>query len=215
MIGHEEHEELIRPAAYSGMRGFSRYSQWDDVLQSVYLWWYGDGQQYAAQYTEAGEEGKLSKAIERVARRYCEGEKAAAVGYSVDDVHTYTRREVRYLLPLALDPDGGILSGVPVDGSPPSKGDPAEGGNLAASLADIRSALGELGGSDRSFAVDYVTLGEGDVVSLYDILPASAEQRFGRILTKIVSRLGGGPTRRRAMTNATAMAVTGNNYEGQ
>ncbi len=221
MIEPVEHNDLIYGAINRGMRGYVHTDR-ADIVQEVYAWWLGSGASSVSayigpdsQYDESHGRNKLAIAIERFARNMCEREKAAAVGYNPEDTYRYTPNEVKRLLPLALDSTALTIPGQSFD-SAPVHGDPAEGGNLLASVVDVRRALNGLDSLDRLFLQAFVESDTGHVAELFGLEEPSVLQRHSRLVARLVRMLGGQQPvyRRKSVSNAAAIAGARAIYEG-
>jgi hypothetical protein len=177
----------------------------DDVTQEVWMWWLTKGDKYVQAYKAdlARAEGEsnreavrqvkalMGRSVNNAAVRYCEKERKATLGYDWRDDYTYTRPEVARLLPLALDPSTipGLSGGGLHDG-PSAKSDPAYGGGMLASIADVRSAFGKLSPSDQDYVKLVVQLDtQWDIIASHLGLQAnSAYAKYMRILDRMVTR---------------------------
>jgi hypothetical protein len=135
----DEHLALVEATVNDVHRRWREFVDKDDLMQEAYVWWYGPGQPYLAEYLEDLAKTRLRRSIWRHVAAYADREKRAVAPVNPDH-QTYRAREVAALLPIALDPDALPLVGVH-DGGPAAKGNLAEGGNVLASLLDVRIAL--------------------------------------------------------------------------
>lgn len=184
MIDHLDLVERVVGGVHVKYRG---WVEWDDLVSEAAVWWYGRGQKHLAEYLEdQPHQTRLRRSIWRHLSVYAEREKAARSGYRPEDQYRYSAGEIVTLLPLALDPAGLPQPGHNERGPKPT-GNQAEGGNLAASLADIRRALEHLPTHDRHF-LDLVEDRHHDwesVASTTQVLPDSARRRYTRIAERL------------------------------
>lgn len=77
----------------------------DDAQQEIFLWLYGKGTAKVERWlaNEPQQTTRIYRSMIDQAVRYAEGEKAARVGYKVDDVYWYTPSSIEGLMPLVLD----------------------------------------------------------------------------------------------------------------
>lgn len=168
----------------------------DDLAQEVWLSLLTDAGPAMYDYIQRGELGRATKAIYNAAVKWCEHDKKRRMreqGMNWRDQYNYNRPEVARLLPLALDP--GAVPGLSGDGlhdAPSAKSDPAYGGGMLASLADIRVAFAALSESDQQFLIICVSLNsEWDRIGpLTGQQANSAYAKYMRVLDKMVKRLG-------------------------
>lgn len=167
-----------------------KYGEWvdeDDLMQEAALWWYGPGQPYLHEYlTNDPKFVRIRRSIWRWCARYAEQEKASRRGYKPQDQVRYSPLEILRILPLAMDPDGipdggGVLEG------PRPKGNLAEGGDMLASLVDVRRALHALTEDDQHFLTlaDDLRHDWERVATYTETLPDSARRRHARIAERM------------------------------
>jgi len=111
-----------------------------DIQQEMYVWMYG----HAAKVQEF-RDGKpgLRTTLTRLGVKFCKREWRRANGGPFPDQYAYSRKALKGLLPQAFSSDLGQLSGAAGEYTGGS-GDPALGGDLLASLVDVRNALQQL-----------------------------------------------------------------------
>ena len=127
-----------------------RYRRWgverEDFAQEIFVWLYTPANTARVNQWLDREPQRLTRiyrSLLDVAIRYGEKEKAAHCGYAPDDILWWTPAMVEATLPLALDATfDGITSAAPEDNDGGKhKKAPDEGGNLLASVVDVRQAL--------------------------------------------------------------------------
>jgi hypothetical protein len=183
---------LITAKCREVLQHYLGYVELDDLVQEVAVWWYEANPESLNAYLADEELSRLRRSIWRVAKRYADRNRAASAGYFPEDQIRYSASEVTALIPLALDPDGipdggGVhdLSGIHAHGNL------AEGGNVLASLVDVRRVMRHLDQGDLAFLQlvqdlheDWDRAGE-----LLAIQPDSARRRHDRIVERIVRSL--------------------------
>lgn len=220
-------EDLIRPTAARFSRRY-RMVERDDIAQELRLWWI-EHQRTVKRYLESeerDERGKLQTALNREAEKYCRAIKAQVEGYKPDDEYFYTSGQVRELLPLVFKPELMVQDTQPDEGGRIKSGKPAnEGNNLQAMVQDVARGLEALSGEQRRLIEDVFLFGETND-SLADRLEISvdaAKMRVQRAIDSLIRNLGGkspyvdhdGPGNRHAISNAHAIALTGNQETGE
>lgn len=198
---------------------------WQDVAQTLRLWWMETKRVSKYLDTIEGDdeaEGKVAtkkllRAMQLQASKFCQYEKAATLGYKVDDLFFYSTGALRDILPMVFDYDAW-LPFTKSDSSGRSGGDPAEGGNLLATLADVSLALSRLRDSDLVLIESIYQHGltEAEIATAEDVTVEAINKRHDRALERLRDILGGerpnfheGPGARRAMSRAAAVAITG------
>jgi hypothetical protein len=134
---------LIRAKAQEVHREHVGYVELEDLVQEVAVWWLTTNAATLREYAYEPRQLRLRRAIWRVARD-------AAVKYRRQYGHDeafvqlrYRAREVLDLLPVAMDPDG-LPDGGGIKDGPRAHGNLAEGGDVLASLVDVRRGLARL-----------------------------------------------------------------------
>jgi RNA polymerase sigma factor (sigma-70 family) len=190
---------------------------WEDIAQELRLWWLRSKK--AAEYVEEGAEGrrKINTSLAREAMMFCHREKAAIVGYKIEDMFFYSTGQLRDLLPLVFDYDNWFLLGQ-TDDVGGTKRDPAEGNDALAQLADVTLGLGGLDKEDQELLVLLYRDGytEQEMADYYEVPCETLRKRHYRALKRLQKRLGGprptdmheGPGARKALTNSQAAFLT-------
>jgi hypothetical protein len=196
----------------------------DDLESDMHVWWFEPkNTKYIVGYltgenTELGAR-KLRRALSNRAYTFRLGEKAAREGFEVSDLYWYSKPLISELLPQVYEKHTTMPSAAP-DGQPKGKSPASEGGNSLALIADVKRAKRRLPKEDRAFLkvayhyqLDWDRVGEA-----LDLLPDTARKRHERCISRMHRVLGGdrpwGLERfvgtRRAISNATAIAITRN-----
>lgn len=113
----------------------------DDIIQECAAWMTRRFDK-VLEY-RAGKPG-LFTTLSRLGVKYCRRELGATTIGAAEDHYTYSRKELKRLLPLVLEADAGQLSSMDFEDLPGSGGDPALGGDEMAKVADVKSALLEI-----------------------------------------------------------------------
>lgn len=191
----QEYEAFTRvaPSILKVYRNYHLYVESEDLRQEVWAWWFGKGRKYVRRYIYAGDWGKLGKAVYSQAVAFAEKEKAARSGYRPEDNIVYSKQQIKDLLPLAIDIEAMAATTPVAQEGPHAHGNLAEGGNLLASVVDVRRAIDALAFGDQQFLkaadqyeYDWELLGDN-----YRIQADSADQKFDRIAGRIAKFLSG------------------------
>ena len=143
-------------------------------------------------------ESRIAWQMKRAAERYARKEKAAKTGYQIIDEAYYEGYTLGQLLPFVIASvvDGTVLEQIQdmiQDGLPRGSSSPAEGGNLLASLLDIKTGYNKLEVEDRTLLrvryLDNFTLQQ--VANQYGCSVSTADRRIGHALRRLQDKLGG------------------------
>lgn len=183
----------VTPSIMRVYRNYHLYVESEDLRSEVWVWWFGKGRKYVRRYIYAQDLGKLGKAVYSQAVAFAEKEKAARSGYRPEDNIVYSKQQIKDLIPLSIDIEAMAATTPVVQEGPHAKGNLAEGGNLLASVVDVRRGIDQLAFGDRDFLkaadqyeYDWELLGEN-----YRIQADSADQKFDRIAGRIAKFLSG------------------------
>lgn len=224
-VESEQFAEIAGISANIIARKYRRYIDRSDLVNDGYVWALERPAKLGDIMGDDDEEERtrrlrnaLCNHMDRVARRA----KAAVLGYEVEDEFFYALPALRDLLPQAYGHiDWQTFEAGDHEVKP--TGDPAEGGNRVAELADISQALGRLAKDDQK--VLFLRYGAGDseddIAAHLGVEQGAAHMRLERALRRLQQELGGSPPRadrpeytgsRRVMRNASAQAITGGIY---
>lgn len=143
-------------------------------------------------------EQKFAWQMTRVAERYCRKEKAIRSGYHINDEAYYQLATLGQLLPFVIASviDGTVLEQAQEmirDGQPKGSSSPAEGGNLLATLMDIKGAYVKLEQEDQNILVlryhENCTLAQ--IGAILQCHPSTADRRTQHALRNLNELLGG------------------------
>lgn len=184
-----------------------KYSKWvdrDDIKQECILWAMNRSGWVKEQLDEPDleqrkhNEQKLAWQMTRAAERYCRREKAIRSGYQPGDEAFYQTATLAKLLPFVIASilDGTVLEPAQemvMDGQPKGSSSPAEGGNLIATLMDIKNNFVTLGAEDKQVLIlryhEQMTLAQiGNVLGCH---ATTADRRCDNALRELNDLLGG------------------------
>jgi DNA-directed RNA polymerase specialized sigma24 family protein len=143
-------------------------------------------------------EQRIAWQMRRVAERYARKEKASKAGYQITDEAYYETIMLGQLLPFVIASviDGTVLEQAQEmirDGQPRGSSSPAEGGNLLASLMDIKRAFLKLEIEDQTLLRmrhhEMATLQQ--VAQYLECATSTADRRCHTALRKLQDELGG------------------------
>lgn len=197
-----------------------------DLEQECWVWAITHPAKLSEYLSEAedGGMGRIRRSMTNAARRWAETERAAASGYSPDDVYWYSITELGVLLGAALDPYGAQVGRG--DDEPARGGDPAVAGNWVTLLTDVRRAYDALGLGDRELLAQRYSYGllDREMASLHGVGTSTVDRWLKRALRHLQDQLGGprpGPDepdpeytgQTPTITNATARYRIGHQYD--
>lgn len=177
---------LIRGKIREVMRQYGGYVDADDLHQEVHMWWLAQKPELLVEYLADEKRLRLRRAVWRVARDTAERYRRQVTTTEPFEQVYYHAAEIMLLLPVALDPDG--LPETPgVQEGPRPHRNLAEGGDVIASLIDVRRALDALDSDDRNYLQharrvrwNYDLIGPA-----LSIEPDSARRRVARICERM------------------------------
>lgn len=216
----EPDEAMIRPLAAKFASRFKMVDR-DDVAQEMRVWWLRNQRRINDLLGEERAD-KIVDDLRSVARRFCERQKAIAVGYETSDLYWYDSGVIRELLPMVWDSSLTTQDQQPDEGPRPRNRKPAsEGGNMMAMVADVSRAVARMDLDE--YATLWLQFGpmkysNNDLAVYLDTTLAAAKMRVQRSINRLLDDLGGespyhyGPGRRRVESNAAAIARTRNEY---
>lgn len=188
-------DAIVVPTVADVHRRFGEYVERDDLLQEAAVWWYGKrAQKHLPEYlADDAHFVRLRRSIWRHCARYAQGEKAQKVGYMPEDQVQYTTSMIAQLLPIALDPDGLPDGGGVADlnAGIHAKKNLAEGGDVLASLVDVRRALSWMTAHDQELlrTADFHQHDWEHLGPLYGIAPDSVRRKHNRVVERMARLL--------------------------
>lgn len=226
---------VISSVASDMSRRYRRYQgcDFEDMSQTGWIWvfqhplkmteWYN-----RSTHSERDSAYLLARSLRNEMAGYGEDQKAAALGYSRDDVYYYTKGEVKDLLPSVFDEEAWLHPSTPdADTERRKKSRPSEGGNWVASLADVSRALNKLDAGDRDLLVGFHKdgLSNNMMAEEYGVSKQTMSDWHDKAIRRLVDKLGGPRPRfehddqcnhwsgRKAVSNEGARAMQSNYYE--
>ena len=196
--------DLAASIGTSIVRRFRSYVELDDVRQEC-LHWATSRTDYINEQLDEEDKDKRKHAehriawqMRRVAERYARKEKASKAGYHITDEAYYESATVAQLLPFVIASvvDGTVLEQAQEmirDGQPKGSSSPAEGGNLLASLIDIKNCFLKLDQKDQTILrmrhYDNATLQQ--IAQFLECAVSTADRRCSNSLRRLQDELGG------------------------
>ena len=194
----DEATEIATTVARQVHRRFHTYFDVADVRQECLLWVVRreDKVKNWLDHPKDSEEYKsgvrfLGKTLNRHADRYCRRIKAQSLGYELRDEQYYTPIVLSELLPFVWE---DVVATTRQDGEKVSgTGNPAEGGNYAIQLFDIRRALSKLDEMDRDvlemkFYQQYTF---AEIARELEVSNTTADRKVKGALRRLNNQLGG------------------------
>jgi len=184
-------------------RRFRGYVDREDIVQECYSWYLSRSAHYDTLLSEDTiqkviNEKRIAWQMKRHCERYARKEKAVRSGYKPGDEAFYDTVIIAQLLPhvIASVVDNTVLEqaqNLINDGQPKKQSAPAEGGNLLATLIDIKKAYLKLDVVDKDILIkryhENLTLQE--LASYLECAISTADRRCQGSLRKLQNNLGG------------------------
>ena len=196
--------ELAPSVAYAIHRRYKHWVERDDVTQECIAWAITRNAYITEQmnvedpkqleYNQRRVAWQMKRAVERYARK----EKANKSGYQINDEVYYQTFTLGQLLPFVITSiiDGTVLEQMQEminDGQPRGSSSPSEGGNLLASLIDIKKCYLKLDQKDQELLrmrhYDNATLQQ--IAAFLECAVSTADRRCTNALRRLQDELGG------------------------
>jgi DNA-directed RNA polymerase specialized sigma24 family protein len=196
--------DLAPSVAYAIHRRYSHWVEKDDITQECIAWAITRNSYITEQMSVEDakqleyNQKRIAYQMKRAAERYVRKEKANKSGYQLMDEAYYETLMLGQLLPFVIASviDGTVLEQAQEmirDGQPRGSSSPAEGGNLLASLIDIKKAFLELDQKDqivlRMRHHDNATLQQ--IAAFLECAVSTADRRCTNSLRRLQTKLGG------------------------
>ena len=201
---HPSITDIAASVASVIVRRFRGYVDREDVIQECYSWYLSRVSHLDGLLNEENtiqrviNEKRIAWQMKRSAERYARKEKAVRTGYKPGDEAFYDTVVIAQLLPhvIASVVDNTVLEqaqNLINDGQPRKQAAPAEGGNLLATLIDIKKAYLRLDVVDKDILIkryhENLTLQE--LASYLQCAVSTADRRCQNSLRRLQNNLGG------------------------
>ena len=196
--------ELAPSVAYAVHRRYKHWVEREDVTQEC-IAWAVTRNAYITDQMSVEDPKQLEHNLSRIAwqmkravERYARKEKANKSGYQINDEVYYQTFTLGQLLPFVISSiiDGTVLEQMQEminDGQPRGSSSPAEGGNLLASLIDIKKCFLKLDQKDQAVLrmrhYDNATLQQ--IAQYLECAVSTADRRCNNSLRRLQDELGG------------------------
>jgi RNA polymerase sigma factor (sigma-70 family) len=190
--------------AYSIFRRYKVWVEKEDVQQELYQWASTRTEYINEQFSETDpaklkhNEQRIAWQMRRVAERYARREKATKSGYQITDEAYYENATLAQLLPFVIASviDGTVLEQAQEmlkDGQPRGSSSPAEGGNLLATLLDIKKGFNKLDEQDQSILRMryHENFKLAQIAQVLECATSTADRRCTQALRRLQNELGG------------------------
>jgi len=196
--------ELAPSVAYAIHRRYKHWVERDDVTQECIAWAITRSAYITEQMSVEDpkqlehNQRRIAWQMKRVVERYARKEKANKSGYQINDEVYYQTFTLGQLLPFVITSiiDGTVLEQMQEminDGQPRGSSSPAEGGNLLASLIDIKKCFLKLDQKDQAVLrmrhYDNATLQQ--IAQYLECAVSTADRRCTNSLRRLQDELGG------------------------
>ena len=201
---HPSIPDITASVANVIVRRFRGYVDKEDVKQECYSWYLSRVTHLDSLLNEENtvqrviNEKRIAWQMKRSAERYARKEKAVRTGYKPGDEAFYDTVVIAQLLPhvIASVVDNTVLEqaqNLINDGQPKKQSAPAEGGNLLATLIDIKKAYLKLDVVDKDILIkryhENLTLQE--LATYLECAVSTADRRCQNSLRRLQNNLGG------------------------
>ena len=189
----EQYDNLVANIAYEFGRKFQMVEA-NDIRQELWVWFLEHPNKVKTWETLEGKQATklIARSLRNAAKDYCQKEKAARVGYRVEDNYYYDKELVEMLLPAVLRGDM-VAPALTEMGYQSTKKVASEGGNWFAMVGDINRALYKL--ASEQYYVLCLRFQEGNdnatMAKELEISEDAARMRVNRALNNLINYLGG------------------------
>jgi RNA polymerase sigma factor (sigma-70 family) len=196
--------DLVPSVARTIHRRFHNWVELEDVKQECFHWattrvdYINDQLSELDTAQRKHNEQRIAWQMRRVAERYARKEKATKSGYQIADEAYYDSPTLAQLLPFVIASviDGTVLEQAQEmlkDGQPRGSSSPAEGGNLLATLLDIKKGFIKLQIEDQTILRlryhEHYTLAQ--IAQVLECATSTADRRCTTALRHLQDELGG------------------------
>jgi RNA polymerase sigma factor (sigma-70 family) len=196
--------ELAPSVAYAIHRRYKHWVEREDVTQECIAWAVTRNAYITEQMSVEDpkqlehNQSRIAWQMKRAVERYARREKANKSGYQINDEVYYQTFTLGQLLPFVITSiiDGTVLEQMQEminDGQPRGSSSPSEGGNLLASLIDIKKCYLKLDQKDQEVLrmrhYDNATLQQ--IASFLECAVSTADRRCSNSLRRLQDELGG------------------------
>ena len=190
----EQYDNLVANIAYEFGRKFQMVEA-NDIRQELWVWFLEHPNKVKTWETLEGKQATklIARSLRNCAKDYCQKEKAARVGYRVEDNYYYDKELVEMLLPAVMRGDMVAPALTEMMGYQSTKKVASEGGNWFAMVGDINRALYKL--ASEQYYVLCLRFEEGNdnatMAKELEISEDAARMRVNRALNNLINYLGG------------------------
>jgi RNA polymerase sigma factor (sigma-70 family) len=196
--------ELAPSVAYAVHRRYKHWVEREDVTQECIAWAVTRNAYITEQMSVEDHkqlehnQSRIAWQMKRAVERYARKEKANKSGYQTNDEVYYQTFTLGQLLPFVITSiiDGTVLEQMQEminDGQPRGSSSPSEGGNLLASLIDIKKCYLKLDQKDQEVLrmrhYENATLQQ--IASFLECAVSTADRRCSNSLRRLQDELGG------------------------
>lgn len=197
-------EEIVPSVVVLVHRRYRRYVERIDLTQEAYAWLMTRVTSFNEMLNEESEPLRLANQrrigwqMKRALERYARKEKASISGYQTNDESFYDVVTIAQLLPYVI---ASVVNDTAIeqaqnlinDGQPRKPSAPAEGGNLLATLIDIKKAYESLDEDEKTILRlryhENYTLQQ--LSKVLECAISTADRRCTNALRKILNQMGG------------------------
>jgi DNA-directed RNA polymerase specialized sigma24 family protein len=217
---------MVKQIAASVSRQFPSSVDMADTEQHLWVWLY-DKRTSVLQTVEDNPnewESMIASTMRKVAFDHCAKEKAAAEGYSTEDLFRYSIPKIKALLPDVFDYSDWQSFGLKGDGQPGSKPQANRTGDRMVELIDIKAGVKRLPIETREllYLTHVMHYSTENLAEHFEVKHEAAKKRLQRAYGAVQRVLGRkdqddqprAADRRMVRSNAAARAALSTQYEG-
>lgn len=194
-VAHEDVTSIVNIVAGQLHRQYRQHVEVEDIRQVLIEWCWKKRDKLAeylvrdTPHDRKRGQAALTRSLQREGQQHCRREKARRSGYEPSD-------EFFYSVALIEDVLAEMLTGTTSSHETAARhtpGDPAEGGNRAVIVADVKTALADLDDDTRGMVVNLLGMGvpANQIAVEHHITGQAVRQRVQRACVKMVRKLGG------------------------
>jgi RNA polymerase sigma factor (sigma-70 family) len=201
---HPSVYDLAASVSNTIYKRYKAHVEREDLVQECYSWATSRAEWLSQQLSEENpeqrvhNESRIAWQMLRNIERYARKEKASRSGYQTNDEVYYDTATFGQLLPFVITSivDNTVLEQAHEmirDGQPKGSSSPSEGGNLLASLLDIKQAFLKLETADRTVLIKryHENLTLAQIAEELECAVSSADRRCNSALRRLQNNLGG------------------------
>jgi DNA-directed RNA polymerase specialized sigma24 family protein len=212
----------VNSVASNVARSFHGYADADDIASEIWIWLLGNKETVRRYDEEAEGAKKLNFVMRQKANTYAGKQKAAKLGYSIEDVAEYSVKTLKELLTDVFDYENWESGSVDYGSTPKAKRIESTGERVT-SLIDVKAKLEVLDERNYNIVIAKFKYHQSDqeIADMLEVslssVPTSVNRAvaaLGKLLNSTKMEPKNSDDRRIVMSNAASRAALSHNYEG-